>query len=314
MHGFVGRSFEGTLADGSQEFFQRLSQFRIDCARLVRRASARTDVVLLGDSIAAAAPMPHGWVNRGLANDSLNDANGDVFDRLTSEALHPNPLGIVVLFGRDDLRRGIMSIDELLNLYDHLITQLGRFHPTSSRIIANLPSASASELLFNANIAEFNEKLREIANFHGLPHWDLNERFREQRSALESFGRIGDKEPRTTSGHAITAAFLDSEWRASQKCDPGLIRSNEWVARLRAEAGGRFPEHVTAFRDEMAVHGKYGQPCPRCGSKVQRIRYASNETNYCPQCQTGGKLLADRGLSRLLREDSSTAIRFRFQD
>jgi formamidopyrimidine-DNA glycosylase len=78
---------------------------------------------------------------------------------------------------------------------------------------------------------------------------------------------------------------------------------NEWVARLRAEAGGRFPEHVTAFRDEMAVHGKFGQPCPRCGSKVQRIRYASNETNYCPQCQTGGKLLADRGLSRLLRED-----------
>jgi formamidopyrimidine-DNA glycosylase len=78
---------------------------------------------------------------------------------------------------------------------------------------------------------------------------------------------------------------------------------NEWVARLRAEAGGRFPEHVTAFRDGMAVHGKYGQPCPRCGAKVQRIRYASNETNYCPQCQTGGKLLADRGLSRLLRED-----------
>jgi formamidopyrimidine-DNA glycosylase len=77
----------------------------------------------------------------------------------------------------------------------------------------------------------------------------------------------------------------------------------EWVARLRAETGNRFPERVTAFREEMAVHGKYGQPCPRCGSKVQRIRYASNETNYCPKCQTGGKLLADRSLSRLLRED-----------
>jgi formamidopyrimidine-DNA glycosylase len=77
----------------------------------------------------------------------------------------------------------------------------------------------------------------------------------------------------------------------------------EWVDRLRAEAKGRFPEKVTAFRAEMAVHGKYGQPCPRCGTKVQRIRYASNETNYCPVCQTGGKLLADRGLSRLLRED-----------
>jgi formamidopyrimidine-DNA glycosylase len=78
---------------------------------------------------------------------------------------------------------------------------------------------------------------------------------------------------------------------------------NEWVARLRAAAGGGFPEKVTAFREDMAVHGKYGQPCPRCGAKVQRIRYAANETNYCPQCQTGGKLLADRALSRLLRED-----------
>lgn len=77
----------------------------------------------------------------------------------------------------------------------------------------------------------------------------------------------------------------------------------EWVARLRAEAGGKFPEKVTAFREGMAVHGRYRLPCPRCGAKIQRIRYASNETNYCPQCQTGGKLLADRALSRLLRED-----------
>ena len=77
----------------------------------------------------------------------------------------------------------------------------------------------------------------------------------------------------------------------------------EWTDLLRAEAGGKFPERVTAFREEMAVHGRYGLPCPRCGTKVQRIRYASNETNYCPQCQTGGKLLADRALSRLLRED-----------
>src|SRR5262245_7597110 len=77
----------------------------------------------------------------------------------------------------------------------------------------------------------------------------------------------------------------------------------EWVERLRAEAKGKFPEGVTAFRKEMAVHGKYGLPCPRCGTKIQRIRYASNETNYCPKCQTGGKLLADRALSRLLRED-----------
>jgi formamidopyrimidine-DNA glycosylase len=77
----------------------------------------------------------------------------------------------------------------------------------------------------------------------------------------------------------------------------------EWVELLRANAGGKFPEKVTAFRPEMAVHGKYQEPCPRCGSKVRRIRYAANETNYCPSCQTGGKLLADRALSRLLRAD-----------
>jgi formamidopyrimidine-DNA glycosylase len=77
----------------------------------------------------------------------------------------------------------------------------------------------------------------------------------------------------------------------------------EWVERLRAETGTGFPEKVTAFREGMAVHGRYQQPCPRCGGKVQRIRYATNETNYCPTCQTDGKLLADRALSRLLRED-----------
>ncbi len=77
----------------------------------------------------------------------------------------------------------------------------------------------------------------------------------------------------------------------------------EWVARLREKAGDEFPEKVTAFHDEMAVHGKHGQPCPVCGAPVQRIRYASNETNYCPGCQTGGKILADRALSRILKDD-----------
>jgi formamidopyrimidine-DNA glycosylase len=76
-----------------------------------------------------------------------------------------------------------------------------------------------------------------------------------------------------------------------------------WVTRLREETGPAFPEKVTAFRPEMAVHGRYQQPCPGCGTKIQRIRYAANETNYCPTCQTGGKLLADRSLSRLLKSD-----------
>jgi formamidopyrimidine-DNA glycosylase len=77
----------------------------------------------------------------------------------------------------------------------------------------------------------------------------------------------------------------------------------DWIARLRNEAGDAFPENVTAFRPGMAMHGRFGQPCPVCGGKVQRIRYAENETNYCPICQTGGKLLADRALSLLLRKD-----------
>ena len=78
---------------------------------------------------------------------------------------------------------------------------------------------------------------------------------------------------------------------------------NLWIDRLRAEALKSFPEKVTAFRPEMAVHGRYNMPCPRCGEKVQRIRYADNETNYCAKCQTGGKVLADRSLSRLLGSD-----------
>ena len=82
----------------------------------------------------------------------------------------------------------------------------------------------------------------------------------------------------------------------------------EWTRRLAAERAGQFPEKVTAFRPEMAVHGRYGQACPVCGTKVQRIRYATNETNYCPRCQTGGRLLADRSLSRLLKADWPRSI------
>jgi formamidopyrimidine-DNA glycosylase len=78
---------------------------------------------------------------------------------------------------------------------------------------------------------------------------------------------------------------------------------SQWTERLRQETGNEFPEKVTAFRSGMAVHGRYKEPCPRCQAKIQRIRYAANETNYCPNCQTAGKLLADRALSRLLRED-----------
>ncbi|HVF24103.1 MAG TPA: DNA-formamidopyrimidine glycosylase family protein [Pyrinomonadaceae bacterium] len=125
-------------------------------------------------------------------------------------------------------------------------------------------------------------------------------------------------DPRIFSG--IGNAYSDeilftaqlSPFALTQKLTPEEIKRlyeaiksslTDWIERLRVEYRGRFPEKVTAFRPDMATHGKYGEPCPRCGSKIQRIRYGSNETNYCPKCQTGGKLLADRALSRLLKDD-----------
>ena len=221
------RSFGRTLSGRPQEFSQRVSQFEIDCERLVRRASGRTDIVLLGDSIAAATRMPDGWVNRGLANDSLNDSDGDVFDRLTSDLLHPNPLAIVVLFGRDDLRRGVMPVDELVNLYDHLITQLGYFYPTCSRIVASLPLADASQASLNSNIAEFNKGIREIASSRGLAYWDLSQRLQAQESAVK-----GDSGLLTRSGHATTAAFLDGEWQASKKGNSATLHISDGAARF----------------------------------------------------------------------------------
>jgi len=125
-------------------------------------------------------------------------------------------------------------------------------------------------------------------------------------------------DPRILSG--IGNAYSDeilfearlSPFTLTQKLSDGEVEQlfhaikrtlTDWVERLRKNYGDKFPEKVTAFRPDMATHGKYGQSCPRCGSKIQRIRYGSNETNYCPTCQTGGKLLADRALSRLLKDD-----------
>ena len=98
-----------------------------------------------------------------------------------------------------------------------------------------------------------------------------------------------------------TKQLDDDEWRRLYDAVQAVL--SEWIERLRGEAARGFPENVTAFRKEMAVHGRFGEPCPVCGTAVQRIRYADNETNYCPRCQTSGKLLADRALSRLLKDD-----------
>jgi formamidopyrimidine-DNA glycosylase len=112
---------------------------------------------------------------------------------------------------------------------------------------------------------------------------------RARLSPMALTGRLDDGE--VTRLHAATIATL-----------------RDWTGRLRAEAGDGFPEKVTAFRDGMAVHGRFGKPCPDCGTEVQRIVYAENECNYCPRCQTGGRLLADRALSRLLKDDWPKSI------
>lgn len=99
----------------------------------------------------------------------------------------------------------------------------------------------------------------------------------------------------------LTHKLNPQEWERLFAATRGTLQL--WIDRLQAEARSAFPEKVTAFRKDMAVHGRFGEPCPRCGGKIQRIRYADNETNYCAQCQTDGKVLADRSLSRLLGKD-----------
>ncbi|HVY82454.1 MAG TPA: DNA-formamidopyrimidine glycosylase family protein [Steroidobacteraceae bacterium] len=144
------------------------------------------------------------------------------------------------------------------------------------------------------------------------------EEFRARLTAENHTLKRALTDPRAFSG--IGNAYSDeilhhaglSPVALTQRLDEAAIRKlydstrfmlREWTQRLRDGARGEFPEKVTAFRPDMAVHGRFGKPCPVCGTPVQRIRYAENETNYCPRCQTGGKLLADRALSRLLKSD-----------
>ena len=105
---------------------------------------------------------------------------------------------------------------------------------------------------------------------------------------------------------AMTKSLAEAEVERLYAATREVLR--EWVERLRAQTGAGFPEKVTAFREEMAVHGRYGKPCPVCGAPVQRIVYAENETNYCARCQTGGRILADRALSRLLKKSWPRSI------
>jgi formamidopyrimidine-DNA glycosylase len=181
-----------------------------------------------------------------------------------------------------------------------LLTEAGSKRRASLHLVAGTSALAAFERgglePLEATTSEFAARLRQENHtlkraltdprlFSGIGNAYSDEILHRARlSPLRLTGRLADDE---------TARLFDAT-RAI------LL---EWTERLRQEAGEGFPEKVTAFRHGMAVHGRYGQPCPDCGTPIQRIRYAENETNYCPVCQTEGRLLADRGLSRLLRED-----------
>ena len=181
-----------------------------------------------------------------------------------------------------------------------LLTEAGSKRRASLHLVAGASALAAFERgglePLDASEAEFVARLRLRE-----PHAQA----RPDRSAAVQWDRqcLLRRDPAPRSALAAPA-HRPSHRRRSRSAPPAtravLV---EWTDRLRRETGEGFPEKVTAFRDGMAVHGRFRQPCPDCGTPIQRIRYAENETNYCPVCQTEGRLLADRGLSRLLRED-----------
>ena len=209
----------------------------------------------------------------------------------------------------------------------------GRFHwkkigaKTSGKIILAAFDFPGGTLLFTEASTKKRASLHLVKGESSLAQFDRGgiEIF---ESSFETFDRVLRSENHTLKRaltdprlfSAIGNAYSD-EILHRARCSPLLLTQklnegqsqtlfnaaretlSEWVERLRRENGDNFPEKVTAFHDEMAVHGKFGKPCPVCGTKVQRIVYAENECNYCPKCQTGGRLLADRSLSRLLKDD-----------
>jgi formamidopyrimidine-DNA glycosylase len=229
-------------------------------------------------------------------------------------------------------KRIVLELEDEFFLILHLMIA-GRLHwkPPGAKIARKYGQAAFDFSSGTLLLTEAGTKKRaSIHLVHG--EWALREHdpggLEVMEARLDDFRAVLTREnhtvkrtltdPRLFSG--IGNAYSDeilhrarlSPIRMTQRMGPAEIQAlyhaareslAEWVARLRKERKGGFPEKVTAFRRDMAVHGKYGKPCPVCGSPVQRIVHAENETNYCATCQTGGKLLADRSLSRLLKED-----------
>ncbi len=229
-------------------------------------------------------------------------------------------------------KRIVLELEGDLFLVLHLMVA-GRLHwkKRSARVggrgaVAAFDFADGSLMLSEASTKK-RASLHLVAGRAGLSDFDRGgievldavlPRFREALTRENHTLKRALTDPRLFSG--IGNAYSDeilhraklSPGRLTQRLSGGEINRlheatravlSEWSARLGAEAAAAFPEKVTAFREGMAVHGRYGKPCPVCGTPVQRIVYAENEANYCPICQTGGKLLADRALSQLLRGD-----------
>lgn len=229
-------------------------------------------------------------------------------------------------------KRITIGFDNDLWLVLHLMIA-GRLHwrPTDAKLggrqnLAAFDFANGSLVLTEAG-SKKRASLYVIAGEEGLQAHDpggidvFSSDFEKFRAALTAENRTLKRaltDPRILSG--IGNAYSDEILHAAQLSPIALtqkLKPDEWqrlfsamrqtmqlwIDRLRSEAKKKFPEKVTAFREDMAVHGRYGKSCPRCGEKILRIRYADNETNYCARCQTGGKVLADRSLSRLLGSD-----------
>jgi formamidopyrimidine-DNA glycosylase len=181
-----------------------------------------------------------------------------------------------------------------------VLTEAGTKHRASLYLFAGEEALQAVDPggidVFSSNLASFREALT-------AENRTLKRALTDPR-ILSGIGNAYSDEilhAAQLSPITLTQKLKPDEWERLFAATRDTLKL--WIDRLRAEAESGFPEKVTAFRKEMAVHGRYGEPCPRCGEKIQRIRYADNETNYCARCQTGGKVLADRSLSRLLRSD-----------
>lgn len=180
------------------------------------------------------------------------------------------------------------------------LTEAGTKHRASLHVVADEAGLAAHDRggidVLNAPLAEFKAALKRE-----------NHTLKRSLTAPHLFSGIGN----SYSDEILHAARLSPVTLTSKLSDEEIKRLHtatrdvlvHWTEKLRTDTAGKFPAKVTAFLPDMAVHGKFGLPCPVCGTTVQRIRYAENEVNYCPRCQTGGKLLADRSLSRLLKGD-----------